>query len=178
MHDVPHTIDARRTRRVDDPPKLLVAEMRPGSLGTGISTLQVYRNDLIKLGVRHVLEPIPHATRGHTHESPQPKPRTNAPLVPQDTRIVHEDGDPPKSIDGALYDSRTVYHRSRVHDGVAAGWQRRNRSAPEPKRHRQQARMDRTNEPPTSFDLIDDLLRCFSVEIVHDDVGAARSKQE
>jgi hypothetical protein len=34
------------------------------------------------------------------------------------------------------------------------------------------------NEPPTSFNLVDDLLRCFSVEIVHDDVSAAGSKQE
>lgn len=30
----------------------------------------------------------------------------------------------------------------------------------------------------TPFDLIDDLVRCFSVEVVHDDVGTAGSKQE
>lgn len=48
----------------------------------------------------------------------------NAPLVPQYTCIVHEDGDPPKGIDGALDNSRTVHHRRRVHNGIAARWQR------------------------------------------------------
>ena len=75
------TIDARSTRRIDDPPKLLIAEMRPSSPGTGIGTLDVYRNDLIKLGVRHVLEPITHALEvNYTRELSKPKPMATHPL--------------------------------------------------------------------------------------------------
>ena len=56
----------------------------------------------------------------------EPKPNRNddAPLVPQDTCIVHENGDAPKCINGALDDSRTVRHRRRVHDSFAARCER------------------------------------------------------
>lgn len=91
--------------------------MRPSSLGTRKSPLEMYLDHLIKLGVRHVLESI---TRDQPFVGTGPSRVGNVPLVPQDSRIVHEDGDSAKGIDGALDDSRTVRHGRCVHDGVSA----------------------------------------------------------
>lgn len=81
------TIDPRSTRRINDPPKLLVSEMRPRSLGTRISPLQMYRHNLIELGVGHVLEPIPRPTRTVNHVRTQAEPKRRR--TPCPARYLH-----------------------------------------------------------------------------------------
>jgi hypothetical protein len=157
-----HTEEASGGRSVDDAAELLLAEDGPRRLRASKRALEMYGDDRVELGIRHVLEPImysvstAHHCRGRSYER-------DSPLVAQDPRVVDQNRNTAESIERSLNDACAVGDGVVVDDSLAA------RYAP----GHSAVRAPNTREARTAHDLINNLLCRIFVEVVYHYIRAA-----